>query len=1040
MAQPGAGNDDVTKRSPLSYGQQRLWFLHRLVPDNAFYNMSAATRLVGPVDSAAWRRAVRELVTRHDVLRCRIDEHDGMAFQVPGPADVELELMDGTGTASARELVDSWANRPFDLSRGPLIRVCLVRLSPDEHVLAVTVHHIAADLWSFNVIYTELSALYEAFAAGRTPELPDLPMRYGDFARQQRERMSGAYLAGELEFWRAQLAGAPASLELPADRPRPRIASYRGDAVALTIRFPLVAALRRLARQERSTLFVVMLAAFHVLLARWSGQQDMLVGVPSAGRAQRELEGMIGFFVNTLVVRLDSRSDPEFAELVRRTSATMFGIFAHQEIPFEALVEELSPERDLGRNPLVQVSFQLNNTPLEWFELPGTRAEWFGFAEHVAARFDLSVAFYETEGELSGEITYATDLFDRGTIEWLADAYVRVLRLVTEDPARRLSQLRLSDAVDLPPATHGDAGTVDELFRRQAKQTPDAIAVTYGTRDLTFAELRSAVNRLAHHLRRRGVGPEVTVGVCVERGPELIVAIMAVITAGGAYVPIDTQTTAESARLILADAKAVVTVTTSGLAERFAPGSMLVCLDRDRALIDAEPADEPVAIATADNLIQVLYTSGSTGRPKGVMIRHGHVADYVTWCLEHVPIGDGDAVPLSSSVTFAGATLGLFGSLLSGRRLVVPDRDDAFSWCAGRPRYSFVKLTPSALHYIRHRFGRCWDGWGCVILASEPIRPRDWELIADIAELTPVIHYGTTETNGSTVWWPGEDGRAVHPLPVGRPVSSTQLLVLDRWGDLAPPGVPGEVAISGPSVARGYLGQPAATADRFVPNPFGPPGSRLFRTGDLGRLDADGMLWLLGRADHQVKIRGFRADLHDIERVILTVAGVDDAAVLADHDPDGDLMLVAYVTGSGRQLSADELRATLNEILPPYMVPAHLVVLAELPRTPGGKIDRAALSALPVTIVSAGDPPSTSCERAVAAIWAEVLKVEAPRRDDNFFALGGHSLMAIQIITRILETSGVEVPLQSVFESPTLAGFAAQVEKAGYKDRTDQIA
>jgi amino acid adenylation domain-containing protein len=1007
-----------------------LWFLDRLVPDSSFYHLSSAIRLTGELNVSALERAAAELVERHEVLRCRIEMVEEVATQHIGPGmSLEFADTDREWTEErAQKFIADWTERPFDLGQGPLIRMSLIRLAAQEHVLGVTLHHIVGDAWSFGILFTELSALYEAFTTENPSPLPALPMQYGDFAVWQRDRLSGERLETELEFWRQKLAGAPTSVELPLDRPRPKVASYKGGSTSLSVDASLTAALKRLARNERSTLFMVLLAAFEVLMVRWSGQQDLLVGVPVAGRSRREVEGLIGFFVNTLAMRLDGTGDPDFSDIVRRVRKTALESFVHQDLPFEILVEELSPERDLGRNPLVQVMFQLDNTPGEPAGLAGLEAEWFGQGEDTTTHFDLSMALLELDGELHGEISYATDLFDEDTIERLAEAYLRVLRQVTEDPRRRLSELSLvkPDQVSAPNASGACDLTITELFQRQADRTPEAVAVVCEGRSLTYSELRSSANRLARRLRRQGVGPEVTVGLCVERSLELVVAILGIVVAGGAYVPIDPDLPASAARLVIEDAAAAVVVTTSDLAVRF---DNVVCVDGD--LVDDESDEDLDRIVHQDNLIYVIYTSGSTGRPKGVMVRHGHVADYVLWCLDHLPLGEGGSVPLTSSISFAGVTLALFGSLISGRRLVVPDRHDLFSWCTGSDHYSFVKLTPSALQYARHRFGRCWDRWECVILASEPVRPRDWELVDSVEGLAPVIHYGATETNGSTVWWPSEGDPSVRQLPVGRPISSTQVLVLDPWGDPAPPGVRGEVFVGGPSVARGYLGRPALTAERFVPNHFGPPGSRLFRTGDLARWASDGNLEFLGRTDHQVKIRGYRVELGGVEREILALDAVTDAAVTVDHDPNGDSVLVAYAAVSpDRDLSSAELRSELERRLPIYMVPSRLTVVTDLPRTSSGKIDRSALAEIPATVPTGGEPPQTTTERAVAGIWAEVLHVEGHNRDDNFFALGGHSLLAIQVLARVRDTFGVDLALQVVFEAPTIAGQARRIEQA----------
>jgi amino acid adenylation domain-containing protein len=1029
---------------PLSFGQQRLWILARLAPENPFYHMDSVMELTGTLDVGALERAVAEVVSRHEVLRSRIEVIDGVPMQFVGEsAALEVVEVSGDGAQErAREVVANRAQRPFDLSLGPLIRVCLVRLSQDEHVLAMTLHHIAADAWSIGVLRAELQTLYTAFAAGLPSPLPTLPVQYGDFAVWQRDWLNGERLESGLRFWRQELAGAALDLDLPLDRARPRISSYQGSSVQLRLDAAVTTTLKRMARREHATLLMVLLAAFGVLLVRWTGQEDVLVGVPTAGRVHRNLEGLIGFFVNTLVMRLRSTGDPTFAELLRRVRETALDVFQHQDLPFEVLVEELNPERDLGRNPLVQVTFQLDKAPVR---RPSgqTSLEAKPFARNMNTRnhFDLSVRMTEAGENIYGEIKYATDVFRKDTIERLAQSYLRILRQVTEDPARQVSALTLADPPE--PLSAPDKGsaisagvadqTIGGLFVRQAHRTPDAVAVACENRCLTYSGLRLRVNRLARYLRRRGVGPEVIVGLCLERSIEMVVAVLGIIEAGGAYVPLDPELPPNRVSKILEDSEVPVVVTTSGLAGRFDfEGQAVVRVDRDRDLVATEADADLVDFARPDNLLYVLYTSGSTGQPKGVMVRHAHVVDYVMWCLEHLPIADGGAVPLTSSISFAGVTLALFGSLVSGRCLVVPSQTDIFSWCTSYDRCSFVKLTPSALRYAHRRFGRCWDGWGSIILASEPVRHRDLELLRTASDVIPAIHYGTTETSGSTLRQPLIGEAPTEELLVGRPVSTTQVLVLDRWGEPVPPGVPGEVFIGGPSIARGYLGQPALTAERFVPNAFGAPGSRLFRTGDRARWSPDGNLEFLGRADRQVKIHGFRVALDDVECQILALDDVADVAVTTASDPNGDPILAAYVSVEpGCDLSPDDLRSELEHRLPRYMVPVRLAIVADLPRTSGGKVDRSALAAIAVAAPVRGDPPLSADEQAMAAIWADVLHLNVLGRNDNFFAVGGHSLLAAQVLARVQDNLGVSLPFEVIFEAPTIAAFTRRVQQAG---------
>jgi amino acid adenylation domain-containing protein len=1027
-----------------------MWFLDKLVSGSSFYHLSSAVRLTGALDVDALSRAVREVVARHEVLRCRIQMTDGIPalFPADGPA---LEVLDLPGDAAwdrAREAMLERSRLPFDMSRGPMARMCLARVAEHEHVLGITLHHIAADAWSFGIMFDEISRLYEAFALGRESPLPALPAQYRDFAAWQRERLADGRLGADLEFWRRELAGAPSAVELPLDRARPKMASYAGASVPLQVKPELAAALRKIARQERSTLFMVLLAAFGVTLARWTGQDDIVVGVPAAGRGRKELDGLIGFFVNTVAMRLRLSGDPAFTELVRRVRATTLNVLAHQELPFDALVDELNPERDLGRNPLVQVVFQLENTSrgekADQARWAGVDAEWLPWNDLATTRFDLSVMLTEAEGGLRGELVYATELFDRETAQRAAGWYLHVLELVAADSRASLSELRLDHPGRVSPrrgngaVERAEGATVGELFLAQAARTPDAEAVACLGRALSYAELSARATGLAARLRRMGVGPEATVGVCVHRSLELIVAVLGIVVAGGAYVPVDPESPAGRVTTILTDAAARVVVTTSRAAAGLdLSGVAAVYLDsghevaRDGLERDVA-APGPAPAAGPENLLNVIYTSGSTGRPKGVMVRHAHVTDYVAWCLRHLPVTEGGSVPLTSPVAFAGVTLPLFGALLSGRRLVVPDPDDQFSWCADHAEYAFVKLTPSALRYAWHRFGPCWGRWGCVILASEPVRRADLELVQSVPGVRAVVHYGSTETNGSAVWWPeGSDLPALDP-PIGWPVSSTRLLVTDRWGDHAPAGVPGELFIGGPSVARGYLGQSALTAERFLPDPYGPPGSRMFRTGDLVRRLSDGTLEFLGRADRQVKVRGYRVELDGLEHELRSQDSVADAAVTTVADPAGGLALAAYVVPvPGTELTADGLRGDLSRTLPSYLLPARLVITARLPRTASGKIDYPSLAAIREAGIAGGDHSQAPAERTMAGIWVDVLHTAEPGRDANFFSLGGNSLLAIQILSRVRDSFGVDLPLRAIFEAPTIRALTLRVQRAG---------
>ena len=1046
--------------SRLSFGQERLWFLDRLAPGSDFYNLSATFALSGPIDAVALSRAVRSLSLRHEVLRSVFRDEQGGPVQIVRREPIELEISDlPEDPVRGRAELARWLNQPFDLTAGPVLRARLGRVRPDKHVLAVAAHHIVADSWSFGVLSSDLSSLYADFAAGRAPSLAPLPLQYSQYAQRQRRRLDGERRAAEQEHWKAKLDGAPTVLDLPTDRPRPKVASFRGASVPISLDPRLARGIRGLGRRERASVFMVLLAAFEVLLARWCGQPDLLIGIPVAGRDEAELEGLIGFFINTLPLRADLSGDPTFAESLRRARAACLDALAHADMPFDAVVEALAPERDPGRNPLVQVAFQLDNTPdtpltlLGAEEQRGDGGEWNVPEAATSTRFDLALKLIDGGDGIHGEFTYSTDLFEASTIERLAQRFRRLVEVVVADPGLSVSALApraLGDSsFELPTAPVARREqTIDAMFVRQALRTPSAVALSRGEARVTYRRLLEDANRLARWLRSVGVRPETTVAVCLPPGPDQITAILATLIAGGGYVPVADDLPEERARRIVCDCGATAVIGLAARIERLALGTGIAALRLDS---DAErfaalsPARLP-SVTTPHHLAQVLYTSGSTGGPKGVMVRHGHITEYVRWCLANLPIAEHGAVPLVTSLSFAGETLAFFGSLLSGRRLVLPEPRDPWSWAQGEPEFDFVKLTPSTLKLLDYRFGRCWDRWSCMILASEPVCAQVLEL-ATAPGLARVVDYGTTETNAATSWCVDSDA-APDPdsvrMPVGTALSTAQVLVLDPWGDPVPPGAPGEVYIGGAHLARGYLGQPGLTAERFVPNPFGPPGSRLFRTGDLARWDEGDRLVFLGRTDDQVKIRGFRVELEEVERALAGLPGVSAAAVQARGDSQGGQMLVAFVVLEAvGGLTVDELRSGLERRLAHYMVPSRFAVLPDLPLTTGGKLDRSALAAMRIASPeNAGQEAARpGTEQAVAAIWHEVLPDAQPRRDDDFFAIGGHSLLAIQVLTRVRRELGPDLPIHTLFEAPTLAEFARTVDEAlrGAADDVDRL-
>ncbi|HET7229443.1 MAG TPA: amino acid adenylation domain-containing protein, partial [Longimicrobium sp.] len=1067
---------------PLSFAQQRLWLLDRLEPGATVYNMAFARQLRGPVDVPALERALAELVRRHETLRTHIDMRDGEPVQVVEPfRGYTLPFIDRPLPAADREaafqaLATDEANRPFDLSAGPLFRATLVRAADDDHLLLTTVHHIVSDGWSTGVFERELTALYEAFAAGRPAPLEPLPLQYGDFAVRQREELSGEVLERQVAWWKEHLAGAPALLELPTDRPRPAVRSDRGATLGFELPADLAPRVDALARAEDATPFMVLLAAWQALLARWSGQDDVLVGTPIAHRTTPDVEGLIGYFANTLVLRGDLSGDPTFRQLLARVRETTLGAYEHQDLPFEKLVEEINPQRSMSHTPLFQVAFVLQNLagvsetsgPQR---LGGAVVEPVGRARE-SARFDLMLTVVQKAERPFGTIEYAAELWDEETVMRLLGHFAALLDHALAEPGTRIGDLPLlsdEERAELEararPAAAFDAGEpLHVRFAAQAARTPHAIAVTFQDASLTYVELDARVNRLAHHLVGLDVAPGDLVGLCVERSLETVVGILAILKAGAAYLPLDPAYPDERIAHMLEDSGARTVITTSDLAPRV-PGDAIriISLDADAVRIASHPAETPPPVRSggggrgegaglgsagaSDALAYVIYTSGSTGRPKGVQVTHANVARLFSATDAWFGFGAGDVWTLFHSYAFDFSVWEMWGALLYGGRLVVVPfyvsrNPDAFYELIERERVTVLNQTPSAFRQLI-RADEDAAGRGAardlalraVIFGGEALDPaslRGW--VERRGDDRPVLvnMYGITETAVHVTY------RVIHRAdvlagsasPIGVPIPDLSVQVLDARGRMVPAGVVGEMYVGGAGVARGYLGRPALTAQRFVPDPFGAPGARLYRSGDLARWLPDGGLEFFGRADDQVKVRGFRIELGEIESVLLEHPAVREAVVLARGSGDEKRLVAWIVAADDDAPSATELRTHLGAHLPDYMVPSAFVPLDALPLTRNGKADRRALPDPDPAAASAEYvPPRTPTEVTLAAVWAELLGVDRVGADDGFFAMGGHSLLATRVTSRMREALGVELPLRAVFESPTLSALAAEIDR-----------
>jgi amino acid adenylation domain-containing protein len=1040
------------RTAPTSFAQERLWFIDRMEPGSAVYNISVAWRLAGALDPAALERALGEVVRRHEALRTVFAEVDGAPVQVIasfGGFDLPVEDLSGASEAAVRHRVGEEARRGFDLSAGPLFRAALLRVGAQEHVLLLTMHHIVSDGWSMGVLYRELSALYAAYRQGGESPLPEPAVQYADHAAREREELRGEALDGQLAYWRERLADAPALLELPTDHPRPAVQTFRGAQERVELPLELLERLQALGRSEGATLYMTLLAAFQVLLSKYSGSDDIVVGSPIAGRTRKDIEETIGFFANTVVLRTDLAGDPSFREVLGRVREATLGAFEHQEVPFEKLVAELEPERSLSHTPLFQVMFAQQNAVERGVALAGLEVSEFG-AEPETAKFDLLLAARATAQGLRLGLNYSTDLFERGTAERMLGHLSRVLEQAAADADVRLSQLELLGEAERAlvleewnrtEAEYPADRCIHEIFEAQAARAPGAVAVRFKEESLTYGELNVRANQLAHHLRRRGVGPEARVGICLERGVEMVICILAVLKAGGAYVPLDPAYPADRVAFTLSDAGVPVVLAQEKVRATLAPpdGVELISLDAARAEIAAEPAENPRSGAGPDSLAYVIYTSGSTGAPKGALIEHRNVARLFSATDAWFGFGPDDVWTLFHSYAFDFSVWELWGALLyGGCVVVVPQlvtRDpEAFHALVQREGVTVLNQTPSAFR----QFIQVDDERGgelslrYVVFGGEALEPaslREWveRRGADTPRL--VNMYGITETTVHVTYRPlsRDDVFGGSGSPIGRAIPDLRLYVLDPARRPVPVGVPGELYVGGAGVARGYLNRPELTAQRFIDNPFAP--GRLYRTGDRVRWLADGTLDYLGRLDEQVKIRGFRIELGEIEARLTEHADVREVVVVAREDVPGDKRLVAYVTG---EAEADALRAHLRQSLPEYMVPSAFVVLDRLPLTANGKVDR---KALPVPeLVSAEEPyvaPRTRVEEVLAGIWAQVLGRERVSVEDSFFNLGGHSLLAAQVMSRIGEVFDVELPPWALFEHRTVEGLARALGERG---------
>ncbi len=1046
---------------PLSWGQQRLWFLTQLdQAAGAAYHLPVALRLSGSLDRQALQATLDRIVARHENLRTTFVSENAMPVQKIAPADCGFALIYRDLSAMAptlreavvAELGNSEARAPFDLATGPLIRGQLLRLAENEHVLLVTQHHIVSDGWSTGVLVKEVTALYSAFCSGQPDPLPPLAIQYADYAAWQRQWLQGETLQAQIEFWQQRLTGAPALLELPTDRPRPATQSYAGDRVNFTVPAELTGSLRALARRHGATLFMTMLAAWSALLSRLSGQDDILIGTSVANRRRTEVEPLIGFFLNSLALRVKLDTDPTVAELLAAVRTIMLDAYEHQDVPFEQIVEALQPERTLSYSPIFQTMLAFNNTPSGTLELPGLALEAISTTRHTA-HFDLELALSDAGDSLRASFAYATDLFERATIERFSGYFLALLEGMVSDDTLTLSQLTLLSATQRDQVLNGfNATHVDypldrplhELFEQQVRLQPASSALIHGDTEMSYAELNRRANQVAHWLITLGIKPDDRVAICMQRCPAMVIGMLGVLKAGGAYVPLDPTLPGDRLAFMLEDSAPIAVLTERAPTRRDALTTSVPTLALDDTALAMQAEHDPrIAELTSDHLAYVIYTSGSTGQPKGVMLHHRGLANYLQQAAEHYLRKDLHGGLVATPFGFDATLTTLLVPWVAGKPVVLL-AEESHQCLAQLLDYAraaepwLFKLTPAHLDALANLATESSPTRHVLVVGGEQLTRRTLARFRErvLPNATIINEYGPTEAVvGCTTHFSYSNDPRPHgdAVPIGRPIANMRIHLLDANLQPVPIGVTGELYIGGVQLARGYLNLPQLTAQRFVDDPFGAEGERLYRSGDLARRLEGGDIEYLGRNDFQVKIRGFRIELGEIEARLGACDGVREAVVVAREDAAGDKRLVAYMVPEvGANLSVNALRESLSRELAEYMIPSAFVTLNSMPLTPNGKLDRKALPSPDANAVASRpfEAPVSDTERIVAEVWQALLKLPRVSRHDHFFELGGHSLLAISLIER-LRQRGLVADVGTVFTLPTLSALADRLAQAG---------
>ncbi|PMB15529.1 non-ribosomal peptide synthetase [Fischerella thermalis] len=1058
-----------TSIHPLSFTQQGLWFINQLTPDTPTYNIPIVISFKGCINLAILQDSLNEIIRRHEVLRTSLTVVDGQPVQVINQAvpltlaveDLRL-FSENERTQVAQRLASELAQQPFDLSAQSLLRAKILQLNDKNYYLIITLHHIIADGWSISILLKELTVLYEAFSSGKLSPLPELPIQYRDFVNWQRKWIDSERIQPLLTYWKQKLQGELPVMNLPIDRPRSRVQTFKGAQAKLVLPETLRKELRNLSRQQGVTLFMTLLAAFKVLLYKYTGQTDILVGSPIANRNRAEVESLIGFFVNVLVLRTNLSGDLSFQDLLARVKSTALEAYVHQDLPFEKLVEELQPSRDLSYNPLFQVMFVLQNLPkpnLSLSDISVTCEEGY----NGTSKFDLTLFMEDSEQGLVATCEYNTDLFNADTITRMLEHFQTLLSSIVSNPEQRISDLQLLTPSEVrqllvewndTKADYPQDKCIHQLFEAQVEKTPNAVALTFVdahirvdcrvNQQLTYRELNNRANQLAHHLQKLGVKSEVLVGICIERSLEMVIGLLAILKAGGIYLPLDPTHPKERLAFILKDTQTRVLLTKQHLIEKLPEHeAQIVCLDSDLDIINQYSQDNPVSNSQANNLAYVIYTSGSTGQPKGVLGLHQGAINRFQWMWQNYPFVQGEICCQKTSLNFVDSVWEIFGPLLQGvTTVIIPDivvKDpQEFVTTLFQNNVTRIVLVPSLLRLLLNTSDvlqlrlpklRLWVSSG---------EPLSTELLMQFRQSLPdstlLNLYGSSEVSADVTYYSISPQAPVSAsVLIGHPIANTQIYILDANKRPVPVGVPGQIYVGGDGLARGYLNRPDLTAEKFIPNPFGDNfAARLYQTGDLGRYLPNGAIEYIGRADYQVKVRGFRIELGEIETFINQHPAVRETVVVAREDVLNGQCLVGYlVTHQETTLSVHELRNFLKEKLPEYMIPSTFVVLDALPLLPNGKVDCRALKVpenLRPDLTAVFQPPQSDIEKIIAQVWQKVLHLEKVGIHDNFFDLGGHSLLATQIVSQLCQDLHLELSLRCIFEAPTIAELALVIE------------